>query len=222
MKYIFYIKNILLGGLVFLFLFSSFAKANSYFHTKLYTKNNINKFTSQNSSFDMVFLDKKKYYKKAAEYFQKRKRPLHHFIDIGIGATLIESFYPFSTTAYPFYFYLNYRREKWNKTKIPIIFSVQYEPASSSHQIHTFIGIRQPHSYDLRLFYVDCMFGISFPSKWEMNTKNIVWELRLLFIHIMSGQNSAHRFYFKWGPTVQWNQKWRSSLLVQMGIDNHL
>ena len=74
-----------------------------------------------------ILLAKTNGYLKAKKYFEKRKRPLHHFLDIGVGAILIESFYPFKTTSHPFFAYINYRKEKWGQTKLPIIFSFQYE-----------------------------------------------------------------------------------------------
>ena len=164
------------------------------------------------------------HYSKAKEYFKVRKRPLHHFLDIGIGSTPIHSFHPFEFTAYPFSAYLNYRREQWSSLKIPIIFSFQYKYLLSKdislNQIHTLIGIRYPTSHDLRLFHVDFLTGFSLPTSFKI--EKIALEMRLLFTHVIGPKSSTTRLYFQWGTAVQLHKTFRAGLLIQIGLDNHI
>lgn len=164
------------------------------------------------------------YYSKAQEYFKVRKRPIHHFLDIGIGFTPIYSFYPFELTAYPFSAYLNYRRERWGSLKIPIIFSFQYKYLLSKNislnQIHALIGIRYPTSHDLRLFHVDFLTGFSLPTSFEI--EKIALEIRLLFTHVIGPKNATTRLYFQWGTAIQLQKTFRPGLLIQLGLDNHI
>ena len=173
-----------------------------------------------------MLLAKTNYYVKAKEYFEERQRPLHHFLDIGIGATLVESFYPFEMTAWPFYLYLNYRREKWGQKKIPVIFSVQYEPLfnkNDSNRIHTLAGLRYPTTHDLSPFHVDFMVGISFSLKSsDLKKDRTAMELRLLFTHIIGPKASPYRLYFQWGAKARVTNPFQSGLVVQLGLDSHL
>ena len=163
---------------------------------------------------------------KAQEYFAKRQRPLRHFLDIGIGATLIESFYPFEMTAYPFSVYANYRREKWGQLKLPLAFSLQYAPLFNRHipaRIHTLAGIRYPASHDLKLFHIDFHIGVSFPLDFSFKIHKPALELRFLLTHIIGPKDSRHRLYFQWGPKAYLTKKqFRSGLIVHLGLDNHL
>ena len=165
-------------------------------------------------------------YAKAQEYFAKRQRPLRHFLDLGIGATLIESLYPFEMTAYPFSVYANYRREKWGQLKLPLIFSLQYAPLFNRHtpsRLHTLAGIRYPASHDLKLFHIDFHLGVSFPLDFSFKIHKPALELRLLLTHIIGPKDSRHRLYFQWGPKAQLTKKrFRSGLIVHLGLDNHL
>ncbi len=179
--------------------------------------------TDQEKSTTVVA--KTNYYKKAQKYFIERERPLHHFLDFGIGLTLIESFYPFETTAYPFTAYLNYRREKWGSTKIPIIFSFHYESLFKQNynsRIHTLAGIRYPTSHDLRLFHVEFLAGVSVPLNFSFKMEKWALEARLLFTHIIGPKAGHHRLYFQWGAKARLKQQFRSGLIVQLGLDNHL
>ena len=199
----------------------SFTSPNT---VQLYSKNTYKPHLASQNPYSVLFA-KKNYYISAKKYFAERKRPLHHFLDIGIGATLIESFYPFETTAFPFFVYLNYRREKWGQVKIPVIFSFHYEPSFNLYplnRIHTLAGLRYPTSHDLSLFHVDLMAGVSFPLKSSAKAEKLALELRLLFTHIIGPKASTHRFYFQWGAKARLEKQFRSGLVVQMGIDNHL
>lgn len=173
-----------------------------------------------------VLLAKTDYLTKARKYFAERKRPLHHFLDIGVGATLVESFYPFELTAWPFYLYLNYRREKWGQTKIPVIFSVQYESLfnkNDSNRVHTLAGLRYPATHDLSPFHVDLMLGVSFSLKSsDLKKDRTAMELRLLFTHIIGPKASPHRLYFQWGAKARVTNPFQSGLVVQLGLDSHL
>ena len=163
------------------------------------------------------------YYKAAQKYFKERKRPLHHFLDIGGGAILVHSFFPWETTAYPFFVYLNYRRERWRQVKIPVIFSLQYSPLFSQqnfHRIHTLIGLRYPTSHDLNTFHLDLMMGASFPLSFAIEKTAL--ELRLLSTHIIGPKSSASRLYFQWGAKAQIKKTTKVGLTVQLGLDNHL
>ena len=177
------------------------------------------------TSISSSFIVKTNYYNKAKKYFIERERPLRHFLDIGVGATLIESFYPFEMTAYPFFVYLNYRREKWWDIKIPIIFSFQYESPFNKytfHRIHALTGFRYPISHDLTTFHVDLMTGFSFPLSLSFKEDSLALESRLLFTHIIGPKASTHRLYFQWGFKAQIGNQIRSGLIIQIGLDNHL
>lgn len=165
------------------------------------------------------------YYNTAKKYFIERKRPLRHYLDLGIGVTLIESFYPFETTAYPFTAYINYRKEKWGNTKIPIIFSLHYESLFKQYyrsRIHTLAGIRYPTSHDLSRFHVEFLAGVSFPLNFSFKAEKLALEMRLLFTHIIGPKAGVHRFYFQWGAKAHLKQRFRSGLIVHLGLDNHL
>ena len=181
-------------------------------------------YTSKNTS--SLLLAKTDYYAKAKKYFEERKRSLHHFLDIGVGATLIESFYPFEMTAWPFFVYVNYRREKWSQTKIPIIFSFQYEPlfnSEASHRVHALAGLRYPPTHDLSPFHVDFMAGVSFSLKSsDLKKDKMAMELRLLFTHIIGPKASPYRLYFQWGAKARVTNPFQSGLVVRLGLDNHL
>ena len=165
-------------------------------------------------------------YLKAKEYFAQRQRPLRHFLDIGIGATVIESFYPFEMTAYPFSVYVNYRREKWGQLKMPFLFSLQYAPLFNQHtpkRISTLVGIRYPVSHDLKLFHIGFRMGVSFPLDFSFKIHKPALELKLLLTHIIGPKDSTHRLYFQWGPKASLNTKrFRAGLIAHIGIDNHL
>ena len=208
--------------LYFCFLFfSTRANANEA-HTISISK--ISTTPTQKDFSSPLLIAQTNYYSKAQEYFKVRKRPLHHFLDIGIGSTPIHSFYPFEFTAYPFSVYLNYRREQWGSLKIPIIFSFQYKYLLSENislnQIHTLIGVRYPTSHDLRLFHVDFLTGFSLPTSFDI--KKIALEMRLLFTHVIGPKNSTTRLYFQWGTAVQLQKTFRAGLLIQIGLDNHI
>ena len=162
----------------------------------------------------------------AGKYFTERKRPTHHFLDMGIGGTLIKSLYPFEMNDYPFFAYLNYRREKWGQTKIPVIFSLQYENLFSKRdqaRIHGLTGLRYPLSHDLTLFHVDFMIGFSLPFNFSFKTNQPAVEFRLLFTHIVGPKAGTNRLYFQWGAKGALTEtKIRSGLAVQIGMDNHL
>ena len=183
------------------------------------------KYNKDIASISPVFTVKRNPYGEAKEYFIKRKRPLHHFLDMGIGATLIESFYPFEMTAYPFFVYLSYRREKWGQVKIPVIFSFQYEALfnkNTTHRVHALTGLRYPTSHDLSLFHVDFMTGFSLPLSPSFKEDSLALELRLLFTHIIGPKASTHRLYLQWGVKAQLKNQFRSGLIIQVGLDNHL
>ncbi len=178
--------------------------------------------TIHNNKYLMTKTD---YYSKAKEYFSKRNIPLHHFLNIGIGAILIESFYPFKTTAYPFFVYISYRKEKWGQVKIPIIFSFQYEPLfnpNSRDRIHGLTGVRYPTSFDLTLFHVDLMAGFSLPAALDFEKEKPALELRLLFTHIIGSKASSHRLYFQWGAKARLKERFLPGFVIQIGLDNHL
>ena len=182
-----------------------------------------NKFDKR--SLSSLFVVKADYYDKARKYFTARKRPIHHFLDMGVGAVLIESFYPFETTAYPFFVYFNYRKEKWGQIKIPVIFSIQYEALFNKrnpHRIHTLLGVRYPTSHDLSLFHVELMSGISFPLNPISKQDKIALEFRLLFTHIIGPKASPNRLYFQWGAKARLKQRLQPGLIIQIGLDNHL
>ncbi|MDE0518507.1 MAG: hypothetical protein OXH36_02980 [Bdellovibrionales bacterium] len=179
-----------------------------------------NSLSTQKTPF---LLAKKNDYVKAKEYFKKRKRPLHHFLDLGIGGVLIESFYPFKTTSHPFFAYISYRKEKWRQTKIPIIFSLQYESLfnqKSHSRIHALAGLRYPTSHDLTLFHVDFMAGTSAPASFKL--EEIALELRLLFTHIIGPKAATKRLYFQWGTKARLKDRFQYGLIGQVGLDIHL
>ena len=161
-------------------------------------------------------------YSKATKYFTERERPLHHFLDIGLTATLIESLYPLQTTAYPFSAYINYRKERWGRIKLPVILSLQYEKLfnKQNSRIHTLIGLRYPVSHDLSLFHAGLMAGVSFPA--ELSFKDPALEFRLLFTHIIGPKAGAHRLYFQWGAKASWKKRFQPGLIIQLGLDSHL
>ena len=165
-------------------------------------------------------------YAKAQEYFAQRQRPLRHFLDIGVGATIIESIYPFELTAYPFSVYINYRREKWGQLKMPILFSLQYAPLFNRHipqRISALAGFRYPASHDLKLFHVGFRLGVSLPTDFSFKINKPALELRLLLTHIIGPKDSAHRLYFQWGPQASLTTKqFRAGLTARIGLDNHL
>lgn len=168
---------------------------------------------------------KSNYHNKARQYFIDRKRPLHHFLDVGVGAALVDSFYPFEMTAYPFFAYINYRREKWGKTKIPVIFSLQYEALfkkQSSYRIHTLVGVRYPKTHDLTPFHVEFLSGASYALKPFTKQDNPAMEFRLLFTHIIGPKASTNRLYFQWGAKARLREQFQSGLIIQIGLDNHL
>ncbi len=178
-----------------------------------------------NQNGNNILLAKTNYYKSAQKYFTERQRPLRHYLDLGIAVTLIESFYPFETTAYPFTAYINYRKEKWGNTKIPIIFSLHYESIFKQHyrtRIHTLAGVRYPTSHDLSLFHVEFLAGISFPFNFSFKAEKLALEMRLLFTHIIGPKAGAHRLYLQWGAKAHLKQQFRSGLVVHLGLDNHL
>ena len=181
-------------------------------------------YTSRHTS--SALLAKTDYYSKARKYFEERKRPLHHFLDIGVGATLIESFYPFEMTAWPFFVYVNYRREKWGQTKIPLIFSFQYESlfnSEVSNRVYALTGMRYPLTNDLSLFHVDFMAGVSFSLKSsDLKKDKIAMELRLLLTHVIGPKASPYRLYFQWGAKARVTNPFQSGLIVQLGLDSHL
>ena len=208
--------------LYFLFLFSP-VRANAHeIHIPPGSKTPTT--LTQKHSSSSFLIAQTNYYSKAQEYFKVRKRPIHHFLDIGIGCTPIHSFYPFEFTAYPFSVYLNYRREKWGSLKIPIIFSFQYKYLLSENislnQIHTLIGVRYPTSHDLRLFHVDFLTGFSLPTSFDI--EKIALEMRLLFTHVIGPKNATTRLYLQWGTAVQLRKTFRAGLLIQIGLDNHI
>ena len=170
-----------------------------------------------------ISVAKKDYYIKATEYFKKRARPLRHFLDLGVGGTFIESFYPLKTTSHPFFAYINYRKERWGKTKIPIIFSFQYEALFNQavhSRVHALTGFRYPTSHDLTLFHVDFMLGTSVPVLFKL--EEIALELRLLFTHIIGPKDATKRLYFQWGTKTRLKDRFQYGLIVQVGLDMHL
>ena len=172
-----------------------------------------------------TLLAKINYYKSAQKYFTERQRPLRHYLDLGIAVTLIESFYPFETTAYPFTAYINYRREKWGNTKITVIFSFHYESIFNQYykkRIHTLVGVRYPTSHDLSRFHVEFLAGLSFPLNFSFKAEKLALEMRLLFTHIIGPKAGAHRLYLQWGAKAHLKQQFRSGLVVHLGLDNHL
>ncbi len=208
------------------FLFNKKAEAKDNYSIPLISPYPVSANISDTEFSNYPFLvTKNNYYNKAKKYFIHRKRPLHHFLDIGVGATLIESFYPFEMTAYPFFAYINYRRERWGKTKIPVIFSVQYEALfnkNSPHRIHTLVGIRYPNTHDLTPFHVELLSGASLPLKPITKQDGLAMEFRLLFTHIIGPKTSTNRLYFQWGAKARLKQQFQSGLIIQMGLDNHL
>ena len=165
-------------------------------------------------------------YAKAQEYFAKRRRPLRHFLDIGLGATLIESFYPFELTAYPFSVYVNYRRERWGQLKLPLLLSLKYAPLFNrwaTKKIYTLVGFRYPVSHDLTLFHMGFRVGVSIPLDFSFKIHKPALELRFLLTHIIGPKDSAHRLYVQWGPKASITTKqFRAGLIAHIGLDNHL
>ncbi|MDE0119693.1 MAG: hypothetical protein OXM55_06785 [Bdellovibrionales bacterium] len=225
----FFFKGLVLSFLFLILSANASVKANNLrfspsTYNSLSTQNKyIEKISLNKKESPSLLLAKKNYYIKAANYFKQRKRPLHHFLDLGIGGVLIESFYPFKTTSYPFFAYINYRKEKWGQTKIPIIFSFQYESLlnqKSHSRIHALGGLRYPTSHDLTLFHVDFMVGTSVPVLFKI--EEIALELRLLFTHIIGPKAATKRLYFQWGAKTTLKDQFQYGLIVQLGLDMHL
>ena len=205
-----YIKTLLFLGILFLYPLVS----NGTYLSSI----SLNKYPSRLPSSAAS-----QYYKEAKDYFMQRKRPRRDFIDVGIGATVIESLYPLEMTAFPFYLYFNYRRERAKNFKTPLLFSLQYEMLGRAYQsrIHGLMGLQHPASHDLNLFHVGFMMGFSFPFKTSSREKPGL-EFRLLFTHIIGPKASTHRLYLQWGAKAQLTNKFKSGLVVQLGLDNYL
>ena len=164
-------------------------------------------------------------YEKAAEFFQKRSRPMRHFVDFGAGTHLINSFYPFELTNFPLLFHLNYRREKWGDLRLPLMASLQYEPKWKERdhsRFYTLIGGRYPTSHDLTHFYIDLLMGISFSFTDSSNDSHIPIELQLWFTHILGPKNLRGRLYLQWGLKARYQSEFIGAAALRMGIDYHL
>ena len=163
---------------------------------------------------------------KAQNYFVERKRPLRHFLDIGVGLSPIPSVSPFEvTTAFPVFLYVNYRRERWKKLKVPVIFSLKYETdflIHEKHKAHVLAGVRFPRSHDLNRFHVDLLAGLSFPANFSFQEEKLAGEGQLLLTHIVGPRAGINRFYFQWGSSIKWQERVTFGLILHLGVDNHL
>jgi len=214
-------------SMVICFLSSLSAKAEISNHSFTRFKDpieNLSIISDENVNKSKPLIAQNNSYSKVRDYFAKRKRPLHHFLDIGIGVTILESIYPFKTTAWPLFVYLNYRREKWGQMKLPIMLSLQYEPLlkPAYRRVSVLTGIRYPKSHDLNLFHVDLMLGISFPLSRSVKKDNPAMELKLLFTHIIGPKAAMHRLYFQWGTKARVKSPFQPGLIVHLGLDSHL
>ena len=202
------------------FTFIAYSAENQYTH-------NEKLLASKKPDLKKLTTDSKKYYSKAAKYFQERKRPLRHFLDLGMGIHPIKSLYPFQTGKYPVAVYLNYRRERWGTWRLPVIFSIQYEHGffyeeGQHHRLTPLIGLRYPPSKDLRIFYAELLVGTSFLLADSLNPRLLPLDTRLLFTHIIGTKYKTYRLYLQWGLRTRWEKNFHFAPALQIGIDLHL
>ena len=210
-----------------LLLFSLISVASTAYGTEDNYTHYEKLFASTQPDLKKLASDSQKYYSKAAKYFKERKRPLRHFLDLGIGISPIKSIYPFQTGKYPVFIYLNYRREKWGTWRLPVIFSIQYEHGffyeeGQAHRLTPLIGLRYPPSKDLRTFYVDFLAGTSFLLADSLNPWLLPLDTRLLFTHIIGAKYKSYRLYIQWGLRMRLETNFYFAPILQIGIDLHL
>ncbi len=174
-----------------------------------------------------------KNYKKAAQYFQERLVPQHHFVDIGSAFTTISSLYPLKMSSELLSVYVHYRTIKRRLKPISLILAIQYYPSlkflsKTNNRLALMVGGRYPNSSDLKRLYVDFLIGSSFdPNRFSKSDFPI--EMRALLTHIIGSSSTPIRFYLQWGFPIQilnWLVSDPYSIQVgftaRLGLDFHL
>lgn len=173
-----------------------------------------------------------KNYRKAAQYFQDRLVPRHHFVNIGTAFTAVSSLYPLQISSELVSIYVHYRTVKRQLKPISLILATQYYPSikflSKTNRLALMVGGRYPNSSDLKRLYVDFLIGSSF-DPYHFSESYFPIEMRALMAHIIGSSSSPVRLYFQWGFPIQ-IKNWLGSepysihvgFTVRFGLDFHL